>query len=95
MDAPIVEKHISGRTFFVTPTGIYEGIHPDTLYRQPGIEFYLILAPASGYREPPFGCWRREKWATVEGEHGVRFAHLDTTLLDDDQVAWVREWLLA
>ena len=95
MDSPIVEKRIAGRTFFVTPHAIYEGIHPDVLFRQPGIEYHLILAPSSGYRDPPFGAWRREKWATAEGDHGVVFRHLETTLLDEEQVAWVLRNLVA
>lgn len=94
MRPPIVEKRIAGRTFFVTPTQIYEEFHPHELCRKAGIEFYLIARPSVGFTTPPFDSWRREKWKTVETERGVEFMSLDTTPLDDAQVAWVQKWLL-
>ena len=45
MDSSTIEKRITDRTFYITPYATYEGILPDAMYRQPGVEFYLILAP--------------------------------------------------
>ena len=53
----------------------------------------LQVFTASGRDEvlptPPPVTGNENTRATVEGAHGVVFAHLDTTLLDEVQVAWV------